>query len=67
MIIFHGTNDQSVDYASAKEFAEKMKELGNDFEFHTMEGAPHYIWFDRRYSGQVSKLRSAFLLKYGYK
>jgi len=66
MIIFHGTNDQSVDYASAKEFAEKMKELGNDFEFHTMEGAPHYIWFDRRYSGQVSKLRSAFLLKYGY-
>ena len=67
IIIIHGTNDQSVDYASAKEFADKMTKLGNDFEFHTMEGAPHYIWFDKRYSGQVTKLRNAFLLKYGYK
>jgi acetyl esterase/lipase len=66
IIIIHGTNDQSVDYASAKEFADKMTKLGNDFEFHTLEEAPHYIWFDRRYSGQVSKLRKAFLLKYGY-
>ena len=66
LIIIHGTNDQSVDYASAKEFADKMLKLGNDFEFHTIEGAPHYIWFDRRYNGQVSKLRNAFLLKYGY-
>lgn len=66
MIIIHGTNDQSVDYASAKEFAEEMAKLGNDFEFHTLEGAPHYIWFDRRYSGQVSKFRKAFLIKYGY-
>ena len=66
MIIIHGTNDRSVDYATAKEFAEAMKKLGNDFEFHTLEGAPHYIWFDRRYSGQVSKLRKDFLMKYGY-
>jgi acetyl esterase/lipase len=66
MLIIHGTNDQSVDYASAKAFAEEMEKLGNDFEFHTLEGAPHAIWFDRRFSGKVSELRKAFLKKYGY-
>jgi acetyl esterase/lipase len=66
MLIIHGTNDQSVDYASAKAFAVEMEKLGNDFEFHTLEGAPHAIWFDRRFSGKVSELRKAFLQKYGY-
>ncbi len=66
IIIIHGTNDRSVEYASAKEFAAEMTKLGNDLEFHTLEGAPHYIWFDRRFSSQVSKLRNTFLVKYGY-
>jgi acetyl esterase/lipase len=66
MLIIHGTNDQSVDYASAKAFAAEMEKLGNDFEFHTLEGAPHAIWYDRRFSGKVSGLRKAFLKKYGY-
>jgi acetyl esterase/lipase len=66
MIIIHGTNDQSVDYATAKAFAEEMQKFGNDFEFHTLEGAPHYIWFDRRYSGTVTSLRKEFLKKHGY-
>ncbi|MFC5284151.1 alpha/beta hydrolase [Pedobacter alpinus] len=66
MLIIHGTNDQSVDYASAQTFAAEMEKLGNDFEFHTLEGAPHHIWFDRRFSGKVSELRKAFLKKYGY-
>lgn len=66
ILIIHGTNDQSVDYASAKDFAEEMEKLGNDFEFHTLEGAPHTIWFDRRFTGKVSEYRKAFLKKYGY-
>ncbi len=66
MLIIHGTNDQSVDYASAKAFAAEMEKLGNDFEFHTLEGAPHAIWYDRRFSGKVNALRKAFLKKYGY-
>jgi acetyl esterase/lipase len=66
MLIIHGTNDQSVDYATAKAFAEKMKQLGNQFEFDTLEGAPHYIWFDGRFSGKVANLRKEFLKKYGY-
>jgi len=66
MLIIHGTNDQSVEYSSAEAFAETMHELGNEFEFQTLEGAPHYIWFDRRFSDKVTKWRSDFLKKYGY-
>lgn len=66
MLIIHGTNDQSVDYISAKAFAEEMKQLGNPFEFETLEGTPHYIWYDRRFSGKVANLRKEFLKKYGY-
>lgn len=66
MLIIHGTNDQSVDYLSAKIFADALKQIGNEFEFQTLEGAPHYIWYDRRFSGKVSELRKEFLKKYGY-
>ena len=66
MLIIHGTNDRSVDYATAKIFAEEMKQVGNPFEFETLEGAPHYIWYDRRFSGKVASLRNEFLKKYGY-
>ena len=65
-LIIHGTNDRSVDYATAKAFAEEMKKFDNPFEFETLEGAPHYIWYDRRFSGQVANFRKEFLKKYGY-
>jgi acetyl esterase/lipase len=66
MLIIHGTNDNSVAYSSAKTFAEEMRQLGNQFEFETLEGAPHYIWYDRRFSGKVAGFRKEFLRKYGY-
>jgi acetyl esterase/lipase len=66
MLIIHGTNDKSVDYLSAKNFVDAMKQVGNEFEFQTLEGAPHYIWYDRRFSGKVSTFRKEFLKKYGY-
>ena len=66
MLIIHGTKDQSVDYTQAKTFTDKMKQLGNSFEFETLDGAPHYIWYDRRFSGQVSTFRNEFLKRYGY-
>ncbi len=65
-LIVHGTNDQSVDYASAKSFTDEMKRLGNDIEFQTLEGAHHYIWYDMRFSRKVSEIRKNFLKKYGY-
>lgn len=66
MLIIHGTNDQSVNYTTARSFAESMKKTGNDIEFHTLEGAHHYIWYDRRFSVKVAEMRKAFLKKYGY-
>ena len=66
MLFIHGTNDQSVDYSSAKSFADEMKVLGNDFEFQTLEGAHHYIWYDRHFSGKVAEFRKEFLKKYGF-
>lgn len=66
MLIIHGTNDQSVDYASARNFVAAMEQNGNEVEFQTLEGAPHYIWYDRRFSGKVSGLRKEFLKKHGY-
>ena len=66
MLIIHGTNDQSVDYLSTKLFADEMKKFGNDFEFQTLEGAHHYIWYDRRFSGKVAEIRKEFLKKNGY-
>ena len=66
ILVIHGTNDRSVDYATAKAFAEAMKPLENPFEFETLEGAPHHIWYDRRFSGKVASFRKEFLKKYGY-
>jgi len=66
MLLLHGTADHSVPYASAVLFESEMKKAGNDFEFHTLDGAPHEIWFDPRFSSTVSKLRTEFLKKHGY-
>jgi acetyl esterase/lipase len=66
MILIHGTNDQSVPYSTAQAFAAAAKNAGNEVEFQTLEGAPHHIWFDRRFSPKATALRLAFLKKYGY-
>jgi acetyl esterase/lipase len=66
MLIIHGTNDRSVDYATAGTFVTAMEKLGNEVAFHTLQSAPHHIWFDRRFSEQVSALRKEFLKKHGY-
>ena len=65
-LVIHGTNDHNVPYSTAKKFAEEMTKVGNDFEFKTLDGAEHFIWYDPKYSQQVSKSRSDFLQKLGY-
>ena len=65
-LLIHGTKDRSVPYTTAKTFEEERKKAGNNFEFHTMENASHYLWYERPYSIQVTKLRSDFLQKLGY-
>jgi acetyl esterase/lipase len=65
-LIIHGTNDRNCPYPTAEEFVQKMKQAGNNIEFHPLEGAGHFIWYDPKFSGQVSSIRSGFLKKQGY-
>lgn len=65
-LIIHGTNDKSCPFPNASAFVEKMKQSGNIIEFHPLEGAGHYIWYDPKYAGNVSTIRSDFLKKLGY-
>jgi acetyl esterase/lipase len=65
-LIIHGTNDGNVPYSSAKMFADEMTRAGNNLEFQTLNGAGHFIWYDPKYSSEVSKLRNSFLTKLGY-
>jgi len=66
ILAIHGTNDGNVSFASAKVFDDEMMKAGNPLEFHALEGASHFIWVDRRYSGTVHGLHNAFLKKLGY-
>lgn len=66
-LFIHGTNDRNVPFQTAKVFEAKMIEANNDFEFHALEGAGHFIWFDEKYSKEVSRVRSELLKKYGYR
>ncbi|MEO5564384.1 MAG: alpha/beta hydrolase [Chitinophagaceae bacterium] len=66
MLLFHGTNDHSVAFETAKSFEEAMKKTNNDFEFHSLEGASHEIWFERRFYSSIDQWRNDFLKKHGY-
>jgi acetyl esterase/lipase len=66
-LIFHGTNDQNVPFASAEKFVSEMIQTGNNrVEFHPLQGANHFIWFDRKYMPEMTKFRTDFLSRLGY-
>ena len=61
-LIIHGTNDRNVPYSTAEQFVKKMTIEGSNIEFHSLDGAGHFIWWGR-YGKQVSEIRSEFLEK----
>lgn len=61
LLIVHGTNDGSCPYSTAEEFKDAMEKTNANFEFHSLEGAGHFIWYDQRFTGQISKWRKDFL------
>ncbi|OFX25502.1 MAG: hypothetical protein A2041_00650 [Bacteroidetes bacterium GWA2_31_9b] len=65
-LIIHGTDDNNVPFSTAQQFVNVMEENGNNIEFHVLEGAGHFIWYDRRYNNQVDEIRTKFLEKQGY-
>lgn len=67
LLVIHGTNDGSCPFWTAVEFKNEMEKTANIFEFHELNGAGHFIWYDPKYSTQVSQWRKDFLIRLGYK
>jgi acetyl esterase/lipase len=67
LLLVHGTNDQNCPLWTVEKFKKEMETNGNTFEFHTLEGADHYIWYNPKFSGQISAWRKDFLSKLDYK
>ncbi len=67
-LIIHGTSDGNVPFSTAETFKKEADKLGigENIKFYTLRDAPHYIWFDPRYSKQVSKIREDFLKDLGF-
>ncbi len=66
-LIIHGTDDKNVSYSTAQKFVTGMAKTGNNtIEFESLKGAGHFIWYDPKYSSEVSRLRGEFLNKLGY-
>ena len=66
-LIIHGTDDKNVSYSTAQKFVTGMAKTGNNtIEFESLKGAGHFIWYDPKYSPEISRLRSEFLNKLGY-
>ena len=66
VLVIHGRKDADEDYANARHFATLLKEAGNPVSFHPVDDAPHLLWLDSKYAGEVEKVQQDFLRKYGY-
>ena len=66
VLAIHGTNDGNVPFATAQKFREEMVKAGNSIEFHPLQNAAHFIWFDPKFMDEVSNTRISFLKKFGY-
>ena len=66
MLLISGSRDNNVPVQPTIAFAEKMKAMGNDCELHVLEGAGHFLWYDRRFGKQVEAYRAGFLKKLDY-
>jgi acetyl esterase len=65
-IIFHGTADEIVPYASIELFVHRSKELGNRCELVTYEGADHGFFNVGDYFNDTVQRMDAFLVSLGY-
>ncbi|HEX8529583.1 MAG TPA: alpha/beta hydrolase, partial [Cytophagales bacterium] len=66
MLIFHGTADNNVPFPTAKNFFEKMQQVGNQVYFHPIPDAPHFIWFHPAYRPVAEKAKADFLRQLGF-
>ena len=65
-IIFHGTNDKTVPYESAKLFASNLRKNGVFVDLKTYEGAGHGFFNREPYFSQTAEELEAFLINLGW-
>ena len=65
-ILFHGTNDKTVPYESAKLFASQLRKNGVFVDLKTYEGAGHGFFNREPHFSQTAKELEAFLLSLGW-
>ena len=65
-IIFHGKNDKTVPYESAKLFASQLRKNGVFVDLKTYEGAGHGFFNREPYFSQTAEELEAFLLSLGW-
>lgn len=63
-IAFHGKHDYLAPLAEFTEFAERMEQLENDFEYHLFDVG--HFFRDDEARKQVNALTDAFLVKHGF-
>jgi acetyl esterase/lipase len=66
LLAIHGADDTNCPSWTAEEFKKAMQATDPGFEIHFLQGAGHFIWYDPRFTEQISTLRSEFLLKHGF-
>ena len=65
-IIFHGTNDKTVPYESAKLFASNLRKNGVFVDLKTYKGAGHGFFNREPYFSQTAEELEAFLINLGW-
>ena len=65
-ILFNGTKDDQVSFVSNKDFANRMRDVGNRCEFHEIKGRGHFIFSDEQDKIRIEKLTDEFLESLGY-
>jgi acetyl esterase/lipase len=66
LLVVHGTNDSNCPYWTAEKFREEAVKVNGNFEFHALEGASHFLWYDQKFTRQISAWRKDFLAKWGF-
>lgn len=70
MLLCMGTKDEFTKIELAEEYVSKVRQLGNECEFHPFEGRHHPIFYYRKpltsdYDRLLS-LMDTFLIRHGY-
>jgi dipeptidyl aminopeptidase/acylaminoacyl peptidase len=65
ILMFHGKDDNIVNYSEFEQFVKKMTILGNDFTYKSFEGRGHFF-YDTGSVKIVEKMSDQFLVSHGF-